>query len=851
MPEGKSSADYLRHGSGPTSTPLSFHPGYSSEVTPWSGDGTPSRDSSNEPISQEWRQATHQNSARIPDHFLESAPPLFSALDSANFYTNLSFDQLDLDESTSVTSPFSIPIGRRDSSPNYGLSPSSLLYKYSNIAGMPEMDNRTVLSSVHDEANTINSTTTAATHTCKKPVSIAMSEHSTIRSPGQGAECNLTSGFPIHDHTTHITDASQSQPYKSMFTKSPGFDTTHFPTAADAIFHMHACDDQSFADSVDNLTPFPPHSSGIQDMDTLDIAYPQRALRKVAENFQRDQNDLIFPAQKKPDESLFSASTKQDSTFQQPFCPTVDDIGPNYFDSFYDNPQIFPASSSDSAPTFGQQVLNKNYCSETDSALLDVFFQEDSDLMYDDSSQGFPMKNTMDASEYVEVDNPNAFHGNKKYVRSTLNQHVSRPTKLQTAESTKVVAELLAGLLDDVDVPYYMNEIESGVTSTPDGKEVSFLCEPSSLSMANSWILSDEKNGLRTDRNQVDMEQGFEQNRDHQAENSEMAFSSSCSDSNSIVSSISSSFPCQSAYCESFNKAMRLPAPPPPPPPPRIPPQKAVTDTPTHPQAVAADVEQDNLHRKLTKIIEEGTSAENSLTLVCLHHNQVVPLMQEGPCCGLVALAMAKDLMERTDVSFEDILATSKSRGYTNRGEMFSAFDMGALAREVYGCECEVLDMETTGSRELLLRHLVGGNICLVPYDADANHEPCMKKGHKAHWTFLTGILFVIRSSEAAKLPNDLVVDENIPQLYHVHSKTTSETLQHILRMADRNNILVYGRQGKSRHTGLWSLATLLTSNANLLEVSPQRVGESLEDFVLPEDGIVHTLCNKIVILYK
>lgn len=44
------------------------------------------------------------------------------------------------------------------------------------------------------------------------------------------------------------------------------------------------------------------------------------------------------------------------------------------------------------------------------------------------------------------------------------------------------------------------------------------------------------------------------------------------------------------------------------------------------------------------------------------------------------------------------------------------AFDMGALARDVYGCECEVLDMESTGSGELLLRHLVGGNICLVPY---------------------------------------------------------------------------------------------------------------------------------------
>ncbi|XP_033734884.1 uncharacterized protein LOC117323662 [Pecten maximus] len=845
MPEGKSSADYLRHGSGPASTtPWSFHPGRNLEVTPWSGNGSPSRDSSSE-------LPTHQNNARIPDHYLESAPPLFSALDSANFYTNLSFDQLDLDESTSVTSPFSIPIRRRDSSPNYGLSPSSLLYKYSNIAGMPEMDNRTVLSSVHDEANTINSTTTATTHTCKKSSCIAMSEHSTIRSPGQGAECNLTSGFPIHDHIAQMTATNPSQPYKPTFTKSPGFDTAHFPTAADAIFHMHACDDQSFADSVDNLTLFQHQNSSIQDMDTLDTAYPQSALRKVAENFQCDKNSLFLPVQKKPDESSFPSSMKQDGNFQQPFCSNVDDIGSNYFDSFYDNPQMFPVSSSDSGTIFGQQAMKKNYCSETDSALLDVFFQEDSDLMYDDSSQGFSMKNTMDTSGYEDgdVDKQDVFHGNKKNVRSALNQHASRPTKLQTAESTKVVAELLAGLLDDVDVPYYMNEIESGVTSTPDGKEISFLCEPSSLSMTNSWIPSDEKNGQRTDRNQDVLEQGFE-NRGQQAENSEMVFSPSCPDSNSIVSSISSSFPCHNETCESLHKALRQPPPPPPPPPPELP-QMSVTNMSTHPQAVAANVEQDNLRKKLAKIIEEGRNVENSLTLVSLHHNQVIPLIQEGPCCGLVALAMAKDLMEKTEISFEDILAVSKARGYTNKGEMFSAFDMGALAREVYGCECEVLDMETTGSRELLLRHMVGGNICLVPYDADANHEPCMKQGHKAHWTIITGILFVIRSSEAAQLPNDFVIDENIPQLFHVHSKTSSETLQHILRMADRDNILVYGRQGKSRHTGLWSLGRLLTSNANLLEVSSQRVGENVEEFILPENGIVQTLCNKIVILYK
>lgn len=595
MPECKSSPDYLRHGSSPTFTHLSLLPGHKLEVSPGNGNGPSSRNS-----GDTYNQTRIQDNACTPEHPLESTPPLFSAFDSSNFYTDLSFDQLDLEDTIAIANPFSIPIRRRESSPKYGLSPSSLLYKYSNLAGMPEMDTRTVLSSVHGKANTINSTTTATTHTCIKPSIIAMTEHSTIRSPGQGAECNLTSGFPIHDQTKQDTTfaANQGQPYNPPAMK-PGFDS-YFPTHADAIFHMHACDDPSVTDPVDNLTLFQPNDSGIQDMDTLDTAYPPSALRKVAENFQQDKDDLFLPVQNKVDESSLLARKKRTKGFQQPFGSSVDDIGSNYFDSFYDNHQFFPTSSSD-VPGSVFCPLKRDYYSETDSALFDVFFQDDSELMYDDSSHSLGMKITMDTSASEDIDSPETFPGNKKDIGLALNQQVARPTKLQTAESTKVVAELLAGLLDDVDVPYYMNEIESGVTSTPDGKEVGFLGEPSSLSMSNSWMPSTEKNGLHAGRNPVAMEQGLEQSKRNQAaENRGMTYSPSSMDSNSIVSS-TSSFSAHNASSESISQAPCLPAPPPPPPPPKL--QKPARDATADPQAVQADAEQDIISQKLAKIM--------------------------------------------------------------------------------------------------------------------------------------------------------------------------------------------------------------------------------------------------------
>ena len=61
--------------------------------------------------------------------------------------------------------------------------------------------------------------------------------------------------------------------------------------------------------------------------------------------------------------------------------------------------------------------------------------------------------------------------------------------------------------------------------------------------------------------------------------------------------------------------------------------------------------------------------------------------------------------------------------------------------------------------------------------------------------------------------------------------------------------ILVYAKQGKSRHTGIWNAKTLVESCCNLLEIDPERL-EDGDNYNFPEKGIAEELCGKIVVLH-
>lgn len=97
--------------------------------------------------------------------------------------------------------------------------------------------------------------------------------------------------------------------------------------------------------------------------------------------------------------------------------------------------------------------------------------------------------------------------------------------------------------------------------------------------------------------------------------------------------------------------------------------------------------------------------------------------------------------------------------------------DMGKLAQEVLGCGAELLRGGLgPPNRDRILKHLLAGHPLLIPYpglgvggqggawkrgvpvlllifaldpctsyDEDFNHEPCQRRGHKAHWAVSAG----------------------------------------------------------------------------------------------------------------
>lgn len=95
-------------------------------------------------------------------------------------------------------------------------------------------------------------------------------------------------------------------------------------------------------------------------------------------------------------------------------------------------------------------------------------------------------------------------------------------------------------------------------------------------------------------------------------------------------------------------------------------------------------------------------------------------------------------------------------------------------------------------------------------YDSDANHEPCLKKGHRAHWILVHGYLKEINTSSSNEY--DLVL------------------IQH----------------GKSKFLAAFSLQDLFESNCQLLEADPKRRNES--EYCLPPDASLReSLCNLFI----
>lgn len=118
---------------------------------------------------------------------------------------------------------------------------------------------------------------------------------------------------------------------------------------------------------------------------------------------------------------------------------------------------------------------------------------------------------------------------------------------------------------------------------------------------------------------------------------------------------------------------------------------------------------------------------------------KIEPILQNGPCCGLVALSM----LFNGKISVEELLGEAQKNGFTKNGEMFSANFMFELFVKNITDEDDLNVSLYDGilNKDVIKRKIEIGSVLLVPYDADVNHSPCLKKGHKAHWAIILGYL--------------------------------------------------------------------------------------------------------------
>ncbi|XP_075555311.1 actin maturation protease [Dermacentor variabilis] len=286
---------------------------------------------------------------------------------------------------------------------------------------------------------------------------------------------------------------------------------------------------------------------------------------------------------------------------------------------------------------------------------------------------------------------------------------------------------------------------------------------------------------------------------------------------------------------------LTIPPPPPPPPP-------SLSVDRRSGEGNAGDVKPDTtvlgvLERQLHRI-----TAGSEEAIVVSRMSPLRPVLQEGPQCGLVALSMASQLLQDHPVSVDTLFGKAKSLQFTKKGEMFSVGNMKALAETCLQNPCSKIVRSSHRQREELIRHLLEGKPAVIPYDSDGNFEPCLKRGHTAHWAVLHGICMVLQSSCIEEMLVDTTeVDSKCSRIFHIRNIIPEEVLLELTQLAEspETSVFVYASQGKSRHVGLWELGLLLKSNDNLAHFTPKH---DISQFVIPEGGVAKGLSGQVLL---
>lgn len=249
---------------------------------------------------------------------------------------------------------------------------------------------------------------------------------------------------------------------------------------------------------------------------------------------------------------------------------------------------------------------------------------------------------------------------------------------------------------------------------------------------------------------------------------------------------------------------------------------------------------------------ERNTGNCSDRNLIYLsYYNPVIPIIQSGPLCGLVAVSMASQLVSKHEVSTEQLLQNAITLGYTKQGEMFSACIISGLIKSLSDIKFNS-EVVCKWDEKQMIQYLLQGDLLLVPYDADKNHSPCLKMGHKAHWMLITGFFAAVDSadtfSDMTEFEDDK--DSQYASLYHIKpsNRTSFNVLKQLQSKTDAiREILPLAHHGKSKFVGAWTLTELYNSNHQLKEIGPKRTEE---EFILPEGGVEKGLCGQLVRIF-
>lgn len=88
-------------------------------------------------------------------------------------------------------------------------------------------------------------------------------------------------------------------------------------------------------------------------------------------------------------------------------------------------------------------------------------------------------------------------------------------------------------------------------------------------------------------------------------------------------------------------------------------------------------------------------------------------IIQDGPQCGLVALAMCLENVSEETVTL--IVESAKIKHYTYNGEMFSVHEMANLAK-IFLKNCYINIFNDDLNCEYIKKFLLNGGLLLVPY---------------------------------------------------------------------------------------------------------------------------------------